>query len=1043
MISRKFQNFIHFGWATLMLPCQAQTLYPFGNPTAEEQQYIEYINRARANPPAEGARLAATTDPDVVSACNYFSVDLAMLQTEFNAIPAAPPLAPHASLTTAARGHSQWMLTTGTQEHNETNPANTPWDRITAAGYTWSNAGENIYAYAKTVWHGHAGFEVDWGGSLGGMQDPRGHRDTIHDPDLREIGVGVVMGTNSTVTPVAGPQLVTQDFGTRFSSPNLGTGVAYYDLNSNNFYDIGEGISGLTVNMSGTTTYCTTAAGGGWVVPAPSTSAATRTMTFSGLGVNQTTNIVFPLNKNAKADLKLAYSPPAITSSATAVAGSAHNLTFTAVGGATGYSWTRSTMTAAAAENCESTTNITTAISPAYTLLSTSFTQQGTGSFHLQNPTATSQLFQLNSLYYGGTSPSLSFQSCLRTSSANEHFKVQVKPEGETVWQDAYDQTGYGNSGESVFTLKTATLTGMAGKAFRVRFLLSFNGGSYYPSTGTNLGWYIDAINFTNVSTLGSSTTQSLTGTSGTFTPTAGTYLMSVAPLISGREFPASYQTLTATAAVITQPAITAHPASVTVGTGATATFNVVATGGSLSYQWYAGNSGVTSNPVSGATSSSFTTPALSSTTSYWVKVSNSAGNVNSNTATASVITPPSINTHPVPVTINSGSTATFTVAASGTSLAYQWYVGDSGDTSNPVSGATSNSLTTPALSATTSYWVRVSNAAASANSNTATATVVVPPAITTHPASVTINSGATTTFTVSASGTSPTYQWHAGNTGNTNNPISGATGSSFTTPALSVTNHYWVRVSNAAGTADSNAATATVVTPPVIVCQPVSTTVKKSTETFTLCVYATGPSLTYQWYNGTSGTTTSKINGATSNTYTTPLQSTSKTYWVRVTNAAGYVNSVTSTVSVSNNTVTRTFTKWASELETANSLAAGTISGINGDADKDGRSNLVEYAFGGLPLVGNDTAPGMPVFQTNATDHLLRYQKNTALTDITVSPQASSTLGIWKAPGETGAPTGFTDVLISTNGTIQTREARIPKTTAGNGFLRMKITQP
>lgn len=934
------------------------------------------------------------------------------------------------------------MLATGIQAHDETDPDNSPWDRIAAAGYEYSNAGENIYAYAKSVWHGHAGFEVDWGGSLGGMQDPRGHRDAIHNANFREIGVGVVTGTNNTVSPAAGPQLVTQDFGTRYSSPNLGTGVAYYDLNANNFYDIGEGISGLRVNMSGTTTYCTTAAGGGWVVPAPNTSAANRTMTFSGLNMNQTAGISFPLDKNAKADLKLTYNPPSITSPATTVAGEPHNLTFTAVGGATAYTWTRSTMAAASAENCDSTTNITTEISPAYTLLATDFKQQGTGSFHLQNPAATSQSFQLNGLYFGGASPSLAFQSCLRTSTASEHFKVQVKPEGETTWQDVYDQTGYGNSGEYAFTSRTATLTGMAGKAFRVRFLLSFNGGSYYNFTGTSFGWYIDAINFTNVSALGSSTTQSLAGTSGSFTPAAGTYLMSVAPVISGRDFPAAYQTLGATAGTITPPVINTHPASVTTATGTTATFTVAASGGSLSYQWYAGNSGVTTNPVSGAIGSSFTTPALSSAASYWVRVTNSAGAVNSNTATATVITPPAIDTHPASVTVKSGSTATLAVAASGSSPSYQWHVGNSGDTSNPVSGAISSSFTTPTLSTTTSYWVRVSNAVGAANSNTATAAVIIPPAITSHPASVTINSGTTTTFTVAASGTSPVYQWYAGNSGNTSNPISGATGSSFTTPALSATTSYWVRVSNSAGTADSNTATATVITLPVIVCQPVSTTVKRSTETITLCVVATGSGLTYQWYNGTAPTTTSKITGATSNTYTTPTQTGKKTYWVRVSNTAGFVNSITSTVDVTSNTVTRTFAKWASELETANSLTPGTLSNATADTDKDGRANLVEYAFGSLPVVGNDPAPRMPVFQTNATHHLLSYQKNTAITDITLSPQASSTLGNWKAPGDTGAPSGFTDVLVSTSGTIQTREARIPKTTAGNWFLRMKITQ-
>ena len=103
-----------------------------------------------------------------------------------------------------------------TQAHNETDPSNTPYSRITATGYNYTVAGENIYAYANSVAYGHAGFEVDWGTGTGGMQTGRGHRVNIHSPNYREIGVGVVLGTNGSV----GPQLVTQDFGTRFGSPN-------------------------------------------------------------------------------------------------------------------------------------------------------------------------------------------------------------------------------------------------------------------------------------------------------------------------------------------------------------------------------------------------------------------------------------------------------------------------------------------------------------------------------------------------------------------------------------------------------------------------------------------------------------------------------------------------------------------------------------------------------------------------------------------------------------------------------------------------------
>jgi len=88
-----------------------------------------------------------------------------------------------------------------------------------------------------------------------------------------------------------------------------------------------------------------------------------------------------------------------------------------------------------------------------------------------------------------------------------------------------------------------------------------------------------------------------------------------------------------ATVTVNTAPAITAQPASVTIRKNSSTTLSVSATGvGPISYQWYVGTS-----PIAGATSSSYQTPRLSTTTSYWVRVSNSCGSTNSSTATVTV----------------------------------------------------------------------------------------------------------------------------------------------------------------------------------------------------------------------------------------------------------------------------------------------------------------------------------------------------------------------------------------------------------------------
>ncbi|MCX6865765.1 MAG: hypothetical protein NTV46_06010, partial [Verrucomicrobia bacterium] len=165
--------------------------------------------------------------------------------------------------------------------------------------------------------------------------------------------------------------------------------------------------------------------------------------------------------------------------------------------------------------------------------------------------------------------------------------------------------------------------------------------------------------------------------------------------------------------------------------------------------------------------------------------------------------------------------------------------------------------------------------------------------------------------------------------------------------------------------------------------------------------------------------------------------------YWVRGSNAGGSVNSITATVIAGNSTITRSFARWAAEIETANSLAANSIANAPlADFDHDGRSNLLEYAFGSAPDVGNDPAPRMPVAQTSPTHFVLQYQCDTALTDLSFTAQACSDLTHWQAPGEVGAPSGFTDTLISTTGTVQTREAKIPRS-SGNCFMRMCITQP
>ena len=85
-------------------------------------------------------------------------------------------------------------------------------------------------------------------------------------------------------------------------------------------------------------------------------------------------------------------------------------------------------------------------------------------------------------------------------------------------------------------------------------------------------------------------------------------------------------------------PVLTAAPAGATIASGATATLTVGAAGTApLSYQWYRGDSGGTASPIPGATTPSFTTPALTAWARYWVRVSNPYGTADSATTLVEV----------------------------------------------------------------------------------------------------------------------------------------------------------------------------------------------------------------------------------------------------------------------------------------------------------------------------------------------------------------------------------------------------------------------
>ncbi|MBK9518919.1 MAG: hypothetical protein IPO09_16525 [Anaeromyxobacter sp.] len=176
----------------------------------------------------------------------------------------------------------------------------------------------------------------------------------------------------------------------------------------------------------------------------------------------------------------------------------------------------------------------------------------------------------------------------------------------------------------------------------------------------------------------------------------------------------------------VTPPTITTQPATLVVLPGGGATLAVAVTGaGPLSYQWTHGDSFVV-----GGTGPVLHLPSVGPADAgdYAVVVTNVFGTAFSDTAQIILVGAPGIITQPADASVVEGSSATFTVAATGAGLGYQWL-----RNGLVVPGATGPTHTTPATTLAESgalYAVLVYSGAGLVQSQPAVLTVTAPPVV-------------------------------------------------------------------------------------------------------------------------------------------------------------------------------------------------------------------------------------------------------------------------------------------------------------------------
>ncbi|QOG03322.1 autotransporter-associated beta strand repeat-containing protein [Flavobacterium sp. MDT1-60] len=265
-------------------------------------------------------------------------------------------------------------------------------------------------------------------------------------------------------------------------------------------------------------------------------------------------------------------------------------------------------------------------------------------------------------------------------------------------------------------------------------------------------------------------------------------------------------------------PSVTSNPVVLTVNTPSVAPTSIsgitticngssttlTAVGGTLgtgaTYQWGTG-SVVGTSPISGATSISYATGALSSNATYWVRIENTASPCTATTGGISqVVTVNTPSVAPTSIsgttTICNGSSTTLTAVGGtlGTGATYQWGTGSVVGTS-PISGATSISYATGALSSNATYWVRIENTASPCAATTGgISQLVTVNQESADPTSAsasltTICNGGSTTLTLNGGGggTGETIKWYTASCGGT---LAG-TGNNLSVSPITTTTYY------------------------------------------------------------------------------------------------------------------------------------------------------------------------------------------------------------------------------------------------------------
>lgn len=309
------------------------------------------------------------------------------------------------------------------------------------------------------------------------------------------------------------------------------------------------------------------------------------------------------------------------------------------------------------------------------------------------------------------------------------------------------------------------------------------------------------------------------------------------------------------TVRVYTVPPMTVaiNPATPAICNGASVTLSSTVSGGNPPYT-YSWNTGQTTTGITTSTPAAYTLTVSDNT------VGCPAVQQVANVAAAPTPAAPTASG----VTICSGTSATLNASGSGGDT-FQWYDAITGGSLL----ATGASFTTPILTANRTYYVQTT---VNGCTSTRTAVTVTVNSIPAAPTASGVSICAGTTASLTATGSSGSYQWY-------NAPSAGtllSSSANFVTPTLSTNTTYYVQAMNGSCAGPKTAVTVTVNSIPANPTIVGASICSGNSATLT----ATAPGGTYEWWTASSGGTSL----GTGIAYNTGTLSTTTTYYVETT---------------------------------------------------------------------------------------------------------------------------------------------------------------